>query len=303
MSRVSQFVFALAVAAAFAARAQNPPLPPPVNLAPSLTNLIPPLPQLQPPVAYFRQLLAMSPTERAGSLSNRPPEARAQILAKVREYQLLGPDERELRLRATELRWWLTPLMRLPPTDREARLAQVPGDLRGLVEARLEQWDVLPPPLKQEFLDNDKTLHYFARIEPTNAVGATPEQQQIADQFNQFFELTPGEKKLALGSLSDAERAQMDKTLESFAQLTPQQRLTCIRNYAKFAGMGPAERAEFLKNAESWSKMTPQERKTWRDLVEHIPILPPMPEPMVPPNLIPHATPRLPRTNVATNLN
>jgi len=54
----------------------------------------------------------MSPAERNHSLTNRTPEARARILAKVREYQVLGPDERELRLRATELRWYLTPLLR-----------------------------------------------------------------------------------------------------------------------------------------------------------------------------------------------
>jgi len=34
----------------------------------------------------------MSPVERNQSLTNRPPEVRARILAKVREYLALGPD-------------------------------------------------------------------------------------------------------------------------------------------------------------------------------------------------------------------
>jgi len=80
----------------------------------------PPLPPLAPsPVTFFRELLAMSPAERNNSLTNRTPEARARIMAKVREYQKLAPDERELRLRATELRWYLTPLFRTAPADRE----------------------------------------------------------------------------------------------------------------------------------------------------------------------------------------
>jgi hypothetical protein len=71
----------------------------------------------------------------------------------------------------------------------------------------------------------------------------------------------------------------MEKTLQTFAQLPPQQRIRCLRNYAKFAGMSAAERAEFLKNAEHWSQMSPKERQTWRDLVAQVPVWPPLPPP------------------------
>jgi hypothetical protein len=289
------------IATAFSAAAQNPPPTLPPHFHSPATNQIPIIPRPQSPVDYFRRLLAMSPVERNNSLTNRPPEARARILAKVREYQMLGPDERELRLRATDLRWWLTPLLRTPPADREARLAQVPDDLRDLVRSRLKQWDILPPPLQQELLANDRTLHYFARVETTNSVAATPEQQKISDQFNQFFELTPKEKQQTLGTLSDAERAQMEKTLQTFEKLPPQQRFLCVRNYTKFAGMSAAERAEFLKNAESWAKLPPNERQAWRDLVNHIPEWPPLPPRIVPANLIPHPPVKNPRASMATN--
>ena len=300
MSRLPQFILALTAAAVFSAPAQNPPLPAAFT-SPSATNLIPILPQPQSPVTFFRELLAMPPAERLNSLTNRPPEARARILAKVREYQLLGPDERELRLRATELRWWLTPLLRAPAASREARLAQVPEDLRGLVKSRLMQWDILPPPLQAEFLASDQALHYFARVETTNAVAARPEQRKISEQFNQFFELTPKEKQQTLKTLSAAERTQMEKTLKTFDQLPAQQRMLCLRNYAKFAGMSAAERAEFLKNAESWSKLPPKERQTWRDLVAQIPQWPPTPPAVVPANLIPHPPLKTSKPSMATN--
>jgi hypothetical protein len=303
MSRLRQSVFCLAVVAVFSAQAQNPPPPSPIRFSPAVTNIFPPLPlpQIHSPVSFFRQLVAMSPAERVASLTNRPPEARARILAKVREYQLLGPDEREQRLRATELRWYLTPLLRAPATERADRLALVPEELRGLVASRLVQWDVLPPPLQQEFLANDQALHYFARVEGTNPPAATAEQQQTAEQFSRFFELTPAEKRQTLGTLSEAERGQMEKTLKAFEQLPPQQRFQCVRNYAKFAGMAPAERAEFLKNARSWSKLTAQERQTWRDLVAQVPIWPPLPSPITPANIIPPMPQKSPRANMATN--
>ena len=299
MSRLRQSLVCLAAATVvFAAHAQNPP-PPGQKFSAAATNLPPPLPIVPSPVSFFRQLLAMSPVERNQSLTNRPPEVRARLLAKVREYMALGPDERELRLRATELRWYLTPLMRLPAAERAPGLEQMPADLRALAEARLKQWDLLPPPLQQEFLANDKVLHSFAHVGTPDSPAPTPEQQKIAEEFNQWFELTPAEKQQTLGTLSEAERAQMEKTLQSFEQLPPSQRRECVRNYAKFTGLSGTERAEFLKNAESWSKMSPAERQTWRDLVQHVPLWPPAPPAVMPP--IPVASPKMPRASMATN--
>ena len=302
MSRFHQIVFGAATAAlVFSASAQTPMPVAPKNYS-TPTNLLPPAPQTpSSPVAFFRQLLVMSPAERSTALASRPPESRARITAKIREYLALDPNERELRLRATELRWYLAPLFRLPVADRTTRAAQMPEELRAIVNSRLAQWDALTPELQKEFLDNDKTLHYFARVETTNNVAATAEQQKISEQFNQFFELTPEEKIQTLNTLSDAERAAMEQTLATFEKLPVKQRLQCTRNYAKFAGMSGPERAEFLKNAERWSQMSPKERQSWRDLVARVPMMPPLPQATVPANLIPHPAPKIPRTSVVTN--
>ena len=129
------------------------------------------------------------------------------------------------------------------PTNRAARLAVVPDDLRPLVKAHLMQWDILPPPLQEEFFESEHALRYFTHVElPINppmppmppALGwrhgppgpdlahsntlSEDQRQKIAAQFNQFFELTPMEKKKALNTLSDAERQQMEKTLETFGK-------------------------------------------------------------------------------------
>jgi hypothetical protein len=267
---------------------------------PMATNIMPPLPTPQSPVNFFRQLLMMSPVERNNSLTNRTPETRARILAKVREYQQLEPDERELRLRATELRWYLMPLLRLAPEDRATQLGRVPKELSDLVKARLGEWDLLPPPLQQEFLANDKTLHYFAQTAAPPSADSQP--QEIADQFQKFLDLKPAEKQKLLGTLSETEQAQMEKTLRTFDRLPFQQRALCIRNYAKFAGMSPVERAEFLRNAEHWSTLSPEERQTWRDLVAHVPLWPPIPQAMPPmPPLPPPAAPQGAKIGMATN--
>ena len=275
---------------------------PPITLPSASTNAV--SPHQTAPVEFFRALLVMTPEERRQQLVIYPSPIRERLVAKIQEYEQLGPNERELRLRATELRWYLLPLLRESPTNRAAQLAQVPDDLRDLVQTRLGQWTLLPPPLQQEFLDNERVLRYFAHVDSTNGPPTpgdwehTPpdsdlarwnalsedERKAIAGRVNQFFELTPEEKQETLNTLSDAEREQMGITLQAFDNLSAEQRAECIRAFAKFASMNTAEKQEFLKNAERWSQMSPEERQIWRDLVANVPKWPPMPPPLAHPH-------------------
>jgi predicted Fe-S protein YdhL (DUF1289 family) len=291
----------------------------PTQLLSASTNTLPTSSREGSPVNLFRQLLAMMPAEREFFLTNRPPEIRKRILAKVDEYEALDPDMRELRLRSTELRWYLTPLLRESPATRAARLVQVPDDIRTLVEDRLNEWTILPPPLQQKFLENERVLHYFTRVDVTgsppenagrgpsndeqarwNALSET-QRRQIAGQINKFFELTPVEKQKVLGTLSDVERQQMEKTLQSFDKLPPGQREECVRAFAKFSGLSTADRAEFLKNAQRWSQMSPAERQTWRDLVANVPEWPPLPPGFITPPPQPPLPPGFHPKIMATN--
>lgn len=298
MSRAGQLILCLFLASACVAGAQNKPKPP-ANSPVADTNRVSTAPKIESPVSFFRKLLVMSPAERLNALTNRPIESRKRILAKVSEYEQLSPDERELRLRATDLRWWLTPMLHMSRAAQDKRLAQVPKDLQPMIQARLDQWRILPPPLQKEYLSNDQAMRYITLLPPPPVPTVIARQQKIANQFNHFFELTAQEKKQTLNTLSDAERAQMEKTLKTFEHLSPRQRQLCVQNYARFAGMSASERAEFLKNADRWSKMSPKERQSWRELVQQVPIWPtgwtPRQTPPLPPNF--------PVLTVATNAN
>ncbi len=281
-----------------------------------ISAIMPP-PAPPSPIDYFRHLLAMTPQQREAALAKKSPEVRQKILAKVNEYEALDPGERELRLRATELRWYLLPLLRASPNDRAARLTQVPDNVRSIVEARLSQWEMLPPNLQQEFLDNEHVLIYFSDVNSTNGSGAKPsdaetsrwnelsdtQRKAMTAQFNEFFTLSPFEKQKALGGLSAAERAQMQQAVQIFDQLPEPQRGQCIRAFARFASMSPQARTIFLKNAQRWSQMTPAQRKAWTDFVAHVPQWPPLPEAVLMPPKPPPA-PRLPQSSriiVTTN--
>lgn len=245
----------------------------------------PPLPTLKSPVDSFRALLALPTPERKHYLTNRTADVQKRLLEKIREYQALTPEERELRLTATELRWYLLPLMSSPATNRPAQLALIPPGPRELVVTRLHQWDQLPPAVQQRLLTNQQAVGYFAGLEAGTNSAASPAEQirrKLQGRFNQLLELSAAEKEKALRSLSDAERQQMEKTLAAYGRLSPGQRQQCLVSFTRFATMSPAERQEFLKNAERWSQMSPAERQAWRELVSTAPIKPPRPVIMLP---------------------
>lgn len=275
----------------------------------------PPMPPVVSPVDAFRELLAMAPEDRERALSNRPAEIRARLLAKIQEYSRLSPEERELRLRATELRWYLAPLMRQAPGERPPLETIVPAHVRQAVADRLALWDRLPAPVRDQFLQSEQALDYFSRISPaarpaeprvqgvvaeappattTPKQGAAPRSadwEPAMRQLARFFEWTPEEREQALSTLSEAERRLMEESLRRFEQLSREQRRAVIASFRRLAAMSPEERRAFLRNAERWAAMSPSERETWRRLVRQVPELPPLPPGFFEPGSMPPLPP------------
>lgn len=271
------------------------------------TNAMPETPPepaaVKSPIAIFRELLEMDPAERNKALADRSEESRKRILAKIREYQSLKTEERELRLKVTELGYYLRPLMRTPATNRAAQVSVIPAGYRDLVLVRLEKWDRLAPATQLKLLQNEAAIRSLTELTngvSINAVRAPmlqntisnwtrlsdKEQKELRENFDYFFQLKAAERQKAIQFLSKAEQAQIAATLKRFKELTPGQRAQCVQSFERLAAMTPTERQQFFKNAERWEMMTPRERENWRLLVKTAPMLPPVNEfPPEPPSV------------------
>ncbi len=249
------------------------------------------------PVELFRQALSMSPEARAQWLATRSPVTQKLLAAKLREYLALPEDQRELRLLATELRWYLVPLLHASSTNRSPQLAAVPAALRPIVDDRLRVWDSLPASVQGQLLNS--TNNYFSKVPITaqelrqkllNAgrrqSGGTSltwgemsetERRHLTAHFSDFFDLKPQDRTKVLGTLSETERRQIENTLEVFNHLSRQQRNQCLESFEKFASLSPEERQQFLTDARHWELMSPAERLAWKDLVELARRRPPLP--------------------------
>ena len=266
--------------------------------------LSPPVPIFgHSPVDFFRSLLKMTPEERELALTGRPDQQVKGLLAKVAEYEAMPAKERNLKLRLISLRFYLTPLMHIDPTNRTGMLAAVPSEDRPLVEERLRRWDRVPPSVQREFLANEATIQYFLRLEfsgvrdPSTLLNRFPPEarteveramarwktfpperrRQMYASFHKFFELSEPDREKTLGALTELERTQIEASLQSFARLPESDRNRCIESFRRFANMSEAERSDFFHNAERWQQMSPAERQSWRELVEKLSSVPPLP--------------------------
>lgn len=277
-----------------------------------LTRVPPPLP---PMPLDFRRLLELPVAERDQVLTNRSPQDRALLQAKIREYEALAPEVREVRLQSLQVQLYLRTLTKHAPSNRVQRLALVPEADRKRVEERLELWDKLPPDLQQDLLTNATLLRLVFQPEGNWAIqgltaGAAASQRhteleqsvarwnqlpperrlEIQQQFEKIFGLDPQRQTQLVNSFSEEERLKMERTLKLFSNLSFEQRQRCITGFQKLASLPPEQRDEFLRNAEHWQQMSPQERESWRRLVARLNA----PGPPLPPGLIRRQLPPLP---------
>ena len=272
--------------------AQTPPTP-----VAGQTN-IPLTPVMISPVQKFRELLAMTPEARIQSLSNRPPEIRLRVLAKLTEYEALPAHERELRLEQTHLRWLLLALVNLTPDQRSAQLSLLTGEDRQLITPRLAQWDQLPADVQHQVLEYEHAIGQISKgtqpVPNTNSTSppeppAPPtvlvnflklpleQRKEIFVNFQKFFRLSDFEKQKTLATMHGSQREKTELAFASLKGLTDEKQREILEQVRSFSEMSESARREFLHNSERWRALTAVERQAWRQLMNRSKPLPPMP--------------------------
>lgn len=267
------------------------------------------------PVDYMRRILAAGPEERAQLLEGRSDRWRSFILEKVAEYESLPEDVRESRLLATQIRYYMRPLIGMTPEDRAPFFEAMSEGDRTAIQSNLKRWDALPDADKVLLLDHERSLSNFLRLERQSresrlfslnryseearkklesdiqAWQALPEEQRrrMFEHFLDFFEMTEKARENALDYLPEAKRKSMESVMEEIQAMPATHRQDALEGARKFGEMTPSERARFLIKAENWLKLSEEERAALRRLA--YPPMPPTPMPPLPPVPLPPLPP------------
>lgn len=224
------------------------------------------------------------------------------ILKSLRVYDVLAADEREVRLRTMELRYYFNFVLRGPATNRAERVKTLPDLYRHPVADRLAYWDKLSPEAQKQLLEYELVLRISGTRTNVAITGLSsnmyqwqslPEsrRRQIEVSFARIFEMTEAERAAAMDAaarqFTPAEREQMEVVMARFRALPRNERDRALGGFQRFTQLSAEEKRQFFRSAELWEKMSPAERQKWRELVAKLPPMPPVPpgfgEPPMPP--------------------
>ena len=270
---------------------------------PGAASAVPPLPPPpKSPIQFFRELLGASAADRDKLLEDKSPEHRQVIQKSLRVYDVLAADEREVRVRTMELRYYFNFALRGPATNRSERVKALPDLYRQPVTGRLAYWDKLSLDVQKQLLEHELVLRLSGTRTNVAITGLSSNmyqwqslpdsrRRQIEESFARIFEMTDAERAAAMDAAArqytPAEREQMEVAMTKFRALPKDQRDRALGGFQRFTQLSAEEKRQFLRSAELWEKMSPAERQKWRELVAKLPPMPPVPpgfgEPPMPP--------------------
>lgn len=249
-------------------------------------------------------LLATNIAGREAWLAAKPAASRAAIEAKLREYEAMSPEQRDQKLRASQISWYLPPLIKMPATNRAAILGAIPEEDRKVIEMRLGQLSILPPPMLNQIVTNRNLLRWIDNGQPgaSNALAqVSPDQKRLAEQvypvWKKLLELPPARRTEPLSKLNDTDRTNMEMTLNKLGNLSGEERAQARAGFKKFAELSASERESFLSSAKRWQDMSEKDREVWRNVAATLQ----RPPASISPPLPPPARKRAPLTLVSTN--
>ena len=223
-------------------------------------------------------MLATNAGGREAWLAAKSAASRAAIEVKLREYEAMPPEQRDQKLRASQISWYLPPLMKMPATNRAAVLVAIPEEDRKIIEMRLGQLSILPPPILAQLTTNQNLLRMIDAGQKTGSnvlMILSADQRRLAEQvypvWTNLLMLPPSDLSKRLARLTAADRANMELALNKFGNLTTrnlttQERAQARDGFKKFAELSASEREAFLNSARRWQAMNEKEREVWRNL-------------------------------------
>ncbi|MDB6058584.1 MAG: hypothetical protein JWO95_2428, partial [Verrucomicrobiales bacterium] len=193
-------------------------------------------------------LMKLPADQRQSRLAQFSPNERQLVQERLKQWDALSAANQKTFLDNEEVVGVYLELQETPPHARSKVLASMSPEVRFPLEQRLQKWNNLP----------------------------APQRQELSDRFSQLFQLPDRDKEKVVATLLEAARMQVEKISESLKNLPPDERKRCTAALNKFLKMSAEDQNRFLQNAMRWQKMSEKEHAAWRQVVNTAPILPPL---------------------------
>ncbi len=194
-------------------------------------------------------LMKLPANQRKERLAHMSSANRALALERLQQWDALPVAKQKTFLENEEVINVYLELQETPQHERGKVLAGMAPEVRFPLEQRLQKWNGMP----------------------------APQRQELSDRFSQLFQLPDRDKDNIVAALPEATRKQFAMLTDSLKNLPLDERKRCSAALNKFLKMSPDEQNRFLQNAVRWQKMSEKEHNAWRQVIHSAPTLPPLP--------------------------
>jgi hypothetical protein len=253
------------------------------------------------PVEKFRLLLEASSSELNSELDAYPEETRSRISVKIEEYRKLSVEKRRQKLTATELRWYLPPLLNADQVTRDFHLRKLEPGLAEVIHQRLMTWDSLPEDLKSSSSKSNLIIGHLSKApsinpplptpsapgtvttapslptDPGNSVSedlADPVSQERLQRLKAYFEMNQEAKNATLKDASLMSDSIFMSRLKWLETMPEQLRERVLSHLIRFQELSVEEKKAFGKSIKTWNRLPQPEKQALRNLVKKTPPFP-----------------------------
>jgi hypothetical protein len=194
-------------------------------------------------------LMKLPASQRAAGLAQLSPQVRPLVQERLQQWDALPAAKQKTFLENEDVVGVYLELQETPQNARSKVFAGLSPEVRFPLEQRLQKWNDLP----------------------------APQRQELSDRFTQLFQLPDRDKEKVVAALPEATRRQFEQLTKALENLPADERKRCTAALNKFLKLSAEEQNHFLQNAMRWQQMSEKEHNAWRQVVQTAPSLPPLP--------------------------
>jgi hypothetical protein len=231
------------------------------------------------PIEHFRIVLNLSSEDLEKYILRQKPHVQPILRKKIEEYASLSRAEKDFRLRATELHYYLDSLLEHNSTVSLDSLPPLPESLKEEIMRAVHFWNNLSNAQRDLLFTKKATISYLVSLSrenvpplPVNRPAISPEW---ANMYH-FLQLPYEKQKEFLGSDKLNQAPKMGKVLEAFSKLSVDEKERCANALVCFLSFPRDLQDRVADGLTYWNSLDPSERTVWREIAGRSPAILPM---------------------------
>lgn len=233
------------------------------------------------PISKFRTILNWSPEERSQFVKKQPANVQRILERKIMEYEALSESQREFRLIATELHFYLDPLLVGNRNIDPSAVQEVPPHLRKYIDQSVGFWNRIKPAHRDLLLAKKEAVSYLISISSRlyDLEKLMPKPAPEWDNLYNFLQLPHNKQLSFMKAYQIKPSIEMEKLLVAFQGLEDEEKRNCAHAFVCYLSFPNNLKTQFVDGLAEWSQKKPSERSIWREIASKYPRIRPVPVP------------------------